>query len=145
MSLLHAEPATLTLTLPPEVWMTSNRPVRSHAHRARMVREIHARTALAAGEAGLHRLDGPVHVMWSIRYPKGTGWLHGDAANAHPTAKAILDGLVLVGVLPGDGPRFVRYETFARGENLIYPRLHDVDLTLVQLGHDDAPATDLML
>lgn len=110
---------TLVVDVPRALWLTSNRPITHHGQRSRLVAQLHRTVALAAIGQRLTRHDGPVHATWTIRYPKGTGWTHGDAANAHPTCKALLDGLVLEKYLEGDGPRFVRAETYTRGDNLV--------------------------
>lgn len=121
----------VTVTVPADLWMSANRPVLKTGHRSRIVRELHHRTALAATAVRLTAHDTPVFVVWTVRYPRGVGWTHGDATNAHPTCKAILDGLVEHGYIPGDGPRQVIAETYRRGPNLDVPELHDIVLELV--------------
>lgn len=119
----------LTFTIPPESWLTSNRHGIHRGQRARIVRELHAVAILTARCAGMKPVSGPVAAEWTVRYPKGVSWLHGDAANAQPTTKALLDGLV-DHWLPGDGPQHVVAETFRRGPNLDRPRDHEIALTL---------------
>lgn len=121
--------STLTFTVPPELWLTSNRHGIHRGQRARIVRDLHALVAAAATVSRLKPVSGPVRATWTIRYPKGVSWLHGDAANAQPTTKACLDALV-PRWLPGDGPLHVVAETFTRGPNLDVARLHEVQLTL---------------
>ena len=75
-------------------------------------------------------LAGQYLVDWTVRYPKGVRRDKGDPANAHPTTKALLDGLVRAEVLEDDGPLFVVAETFRRGPNLTVPRLHQIRLVL---------------
>lgn len=126
--------SALTLTIPPALWLTSNRPIKVHAHKARIVRGLHELAWFEARRQRLGRdgrLNGPMHAHWTIAYPKGVGWTHGDAANAHPTCKALLDGLVPIW-LPGDGPRHIVAETYRRGPNLDVPSLHGVVLELTQ-------------
>lgn len=121
----------VTFTIPPALWMTSNRPIANHAHKARIVRRLHD---IAADMAMVQHLDrfGPAQLdaIWFIAYPKGTGWTHGDAANAHPTCKALLDGLVPKW-LDGDGPNSVVVESYTRAPNATLARIHDVTLRLV--------------
>ena len=119
----------LTFTIPPESWLTSNRHGIHRGQRARIVRELHAVAILAARCADMKPVSGPVAAEWTIRYPKGVSWLHGDAANAQPTTKALLDSLVPRWI-EGDGPRHVVSETFRRGPNLDRPRDHEIALTL---------------
>lgn len=119
----------VTFTIPPDLWLTANRHSINRGHRARVVRDIKTLAASTAMAARLHPYPGPVAVHWIIRYPKGVGWKHGDAVNAHPTTKALLDALVPKW-LRGDGPRDVIAETFQRGPNLTVPRLHEITLVL---------------
>lgn len=134
----------LTLTIPRNLWMSSNRPITNHGQRTSIKDGLHA---LAAREAEARRLtarDRPVMTVWTIRYPKGTGWVHGDAANAHPTCKAILDGLTAKGYLVGDGPRHVIAETYRRGPNLDQgDGLHAVVLELVDAAAVESVAGDV--
>lgn len=117
--------STVVLDVAKRDWMSSNRPVKHHGHRQSIRDRLHDQTILTARAARLKPFDGPVSVVWTIAYPKGVGWVHGDAANAHPTCKAILDALV-PRWLEGDGPRFVVSETFRRGPNLDVPAIHRV-------------------
>lgn len=124
---------TLAFTVPKRLWLSSNRPVLNVGHRGRIVRALHQIAIDAAAEIDMEPIDVRVHTVWTIHYPKGVGWQHGDAANAHPTTKALLDGLVEGGWLQGDGPRYVRPETFDRGPNLTIPGDHLVALELTPL------------
>lgn len=107
----------VTFTIPKSLWLTSNRHGIDRGHRARIVRDLHELGATSALIARLQPHDGPVAAEWTVRYPKGVSWQHGDAANAQPTTKALLDSLV-PRWLPGDGPRHITAETFVRGINL---------------------------
>src|SRR5687768_1651785 len=109
--------STLTFTIPPESWLTSNRHGIHRGQRARIVRELHAVAQITAISARMKPIVGPVAVDWTVCYPKGVSWVHGDAANAQPTTKALLDALV-PRWLEGDGPRVVIAERFQRGPNL---------------------------
>lgn len=120
----------LTLDIPRNLWMSSNRPIANHGHRKRIIDGLHA---LAAGQAMVQRLQpvtGPYFAAWTIHYPKGVRRDKGDAANAHPTTKACLDALV-PRWLEDDGPQHVVTESFTRGPNLDVPSIHRVALVLV--------------
>ncbi len=119
----------VTVVIPKRLWLTSNRHGIHRGHRAAIVRELHELGATAAMLSRLTPTTGPVAVEWTVRYPKGVSWLHGDAANAQPTTKALLDSLV-PRWLPGDGPRHVVAETFRRGLNLDRPGDHEIALVL---------------
>lgn len=120
---------TVTVVIPKPLWLTSNRHAVNRGHRAAIVRGIKDEMFKAAYRARLSTYDGPVAAEWTIRYPKGVSWLHGDAANAQPTTKACLDALVPQW-LPGDGPLHVVAETFTRGPNLDRPSDHEITLLL---------------
>ena len=120
---------SLTFTIPPDAWLTSNRHGIHRGQRARIVRELHAVAAITAQCARLTRISGPVAVDWTVHYPKGVRRDKGDASNAQPTCKALLDGLV-PRWLEDDGPLHVVAETYRRGPNLTDPRLHEIRLTL---------------
>lgn len=120
----------VTFAIPKALWLTSNRHTTNRPHRARIVRDLHD---LAAMTAVLERLErfgaGPVRCDWTIRYPKGVSWAHGDAANAQPTTKALLDGLV-PRFLDGDGPLIVVAEEYRRGPNLDRKSDHEIRLVI---------------
>lgn len=119
----------LTFTIPPESWLTSNRHGIHRGQRARIVRELHAVSIITALSAGLEPISGPVRADWVVRYPKGVSRSKGDASNAQPTTKALLDGLV-PRWLEDDGPQHVVAEEFRRGPNLTRPRDHEITLVL---------------
>lgn len=121
---------TLTFTIPADLWLTSNRQSNNRGHRARIVRDLQNVAIVAAREAGAIGMTGPVSVDWTVRYPKGVRKDKGEASNAQPTTKALLDGLVAVGLLEDDGPKFVTSERFTRGPNLDVPSLHEIRLVL---------------
>lgn len=121
---------TLTFTIPPECWLTSNRHSTNRGHRARQVNALHDLAILTARAARVVGIIGPVAVDWTVRYPKGVRRDKGEASNAQPTTKALLDGLVAVGLIADDGPLHVVSERFQRGPNLTVPRLHKVRLVL---------------
>lgn len=121
---------TLTFTIPPSLWLTANRAPHNRGHRSRQVADLQAIAALVAREHRVEPIVGPVAVDWTIAYPKGVRRDKGDASNAQPTTKALLDGLVRAQILEDDGPLHVVYERFRRGPNLTTPRLHEVRLVL---------------
>ena len=120
----------LTFTIPPDLWLSANRQIPNHGLRRRLIDGIHDIAYAELRKAGIKPIAGPVHADWTIRYPKGVRRDKGDATNAHPTTKAILDALVTAGVLEDDGPLHVVAETFRRGPNLDVPRLHEIHLVL---------------
>lgn len=121
---------TLTFTIPPSLWLTSNRAPHNRGHRARQVADLQAIAAMIAREQGATPITGPVTADWTVRYPKGVRRDKGDATNAQPTTKACLDGLVKAGVLEDDGPLHVVRESFQRGPNLTVASLHEITLVL---------------
>ena len=120
---------TLTFTIPPVLWLTSNRHAVNRGHRAAIVRDLHQIATGVATAAHLKPLAGPVVASWTVRYPKGVRTDKGEASNAQPTTKALLDGLV-PRWLPDDGPLHVTSERFRRGPNLAVARLHEIHLVL---------------
>jgi len=121
--------ATITVDVPRELWLSSNRPVRIHAHKARIVRALHVLGHAAAVRAHLTPQQGPLVACWTVQYPRGVRWDKGDAANSAPTTKALLDALVPTW-LADDGPRDIAEERFRRGPNLTVPGIHRVTLEL---------------
>lgn len=121
--------AELTVVVPRNLWMSSNRPIRNHGHRASTVRAIqHLAAGVAMGNR-MRPITGPYLADWTIHYPKGVRRDRGDAANAHPTCKAILDALV-PRWLEDDGPQHVVRESYQRGPNLDITGAYQVRLVL---------------
>ena len=123
---------TLTFTIPPSLWLTSNRAPHNRGHRARQVADLQAIAALIARTQGATPIVGPVAAEWEVRYPKGVRRDKGDPVNASVTTKALMDGIVRAGVLEDDGPLHVTSETFRRGPNLTVASLHEITLTLTK-------------
>jgi hypothetical protein len=119
----------VTFPIPANLWLTSNRHTVNRGHRARIVANLHELASECALEQNLGTLTGRVYVDWEIRYPKGVRTDKGDASNAQPTTKALLDGIVHAGHLVDDGPKYVVSETFRRGPNLAHRGIHEVRLT----------------
>lgn len=131
---------TLTFVIPKESWLTSNRHGIHRGQRARIVREIHSiamRLVTVPELADAEPIAGPVAAHWTVRYPKGVSRSKGDASNAQPTTKALLDGLVQAGLLEDDGPLHVASETFTRGPNLDRQGDHEIALTF--FSHQERP------
>jgi hypothetical protein len=121
--------STLTVTVPTNLWMSANRPIANHGHKARIVRDIHTLVTTEAIRQKLTPTQGLVAVDWFIAYPKGTRRDKGEASNSQPTCKAILDALV-PRWLPDDGPAYVTSERYQRVGNLTVSRDHVVQLVL---------------
>ncbi len=126
----------VTFTIPANVWLTANRPAQNMAHRSRLVTYLHSIASLAARSQGLVPAVGRVAAHWTVRYPKGVRLDKGEASNAQPTTKALLDGLVKAGYLTDDGPKWVSAEHFERGPNLDRASDHEIHLTLTPEGID---------
>lgn len=122
----------LTFTIPKALWLTSNRQITNRGYRQRIVHDLHWLAIAAAQQARIAPISGPVALDWTVRYPKGVRADKGDAANAHPTTKALLDGLVSVKLLADDGPQHVIAETFRRGPNLDRASDHEIELVLTR-------------
>lgn len=125
--------ATLTITIPPQFWLTQNRAIPNHHARRARVNAIHELTAMAARNQQLATIPTPCKATWTIQYPKGTG--PADPVNASPTTKACLDALVPVW-LARDDSKHVVSETFQRGPNLDVSKSHVVTLELTTTQED---------
>ena len=122
--------STVTFRIPPRLWLTSNRHHTDRKHRAAIVRELHEVAGWTIRQAHLTPHTSPVRVDWTVHYPKGVRLDKGEASNAQPTTKALLDAAVSLGVLTDDGPRWVLSETFQRGPNLTIRGEHHITLTI---------------
>lgn len=118
----------LTVTIPRALWLTSNRQIGNRGYRARLVSDLQGLAILAA--RGHDPIEGTVAALWTVRYPRGVRTDKGEASNAQPTTKALLDGIVRAGLIEDDGPAWVVSETFQRGPNLDRPRDHEITLRL---------------
>lgn len=119
----------LTFTIPKALWLTSNRQIQNRGYRQRIVGDLQQIAALAA--RGREPIAGRVAAHWTVRYPRGVRRDKGEASNAQPTTKALLDGLVRVGLIEDDGPAWIVSETFTRGPNLDRPSDHEIHLVLM--------------
>lgn len=79
--------------------------------RSKLAKTWHRMVQIEVSRQKLSKYDGryPVDVKCSVRFQKGARMT--DADNCSPTAKLILDGLVLCGVIANDSPRYVRSVT----------------------------------
>lgn len=118
----------LTFTIPKALWLTSNRNISNRGYRQRIVGDLQQIAAIAA--RGHAPIAGVVVATWTVAYPKGVRLDKGEASNAQPTTKALLDGIVKAGLIEDDGPKWVLSETFQRGPNLDRPSDHEVTLAL---------------
>lgn len=119
---------TLEFDIPKALWLTSNRQIANRGYRQRIVTDLQLLAALVARD--LPYIEGRVAAHWTVRYPKGVRRDKGEASNAQPTTKALLDGLVKVGLIADDGPAWIVSETFERGTNLDRPHDHEIRLVL---------------
>lgn len=124
----------IDFTIPKACWLTSNRQIAHRGYRQRLVLDLQ-RIAWNAAR-GLPPIVSQVAAHWTVSYPKGVRRDKGEASNAQPTTKALLDGLVIAGLLEDDGPAWVLSETFERGPNLDRPSDHTIRLVLTP---QDAP------
>lgn len=92
----------------------SERLARSHWSKANAVKRDETDMAMwCAKEAGLKPVDGPVEIMLEFNeevkfYKNGRRKKLRDCDNVQGAAKPIIDGLVKAGVIPDDGPVWVR-------------------------------------
>ena len=119
----------LIFNVPKPLWLTANRHHANRGYRARIVSDLHQLAAATAISQRLDTITGLVALDWTVRYPKGVRTDKGEASNAQPTCKALLDGLVPA-YLPDDGPQWVVSETYRRGPNLTRTGDHEIRLAI---------------
>ena len=90
---------TLTIDVPRTIWLSSNQRLhwRTKADRTQALRTL---ANVTARNTGLKPIDGPVTITTHIGYPPNVHRV--DPGNAHPTSKALIDGLVDAGILTDD-------------------------------------------
>lgn len=118
---------SIRFEIPAQWWMSANRPITDHGHRARLRSNLHSLAIVRAHQEHLRSFDRAA-LTWEISYPKGTGLKTGDPTNATPTTKPLLDGLVKARIFPDDCPLYITAETFTRGPNHETRRGHTVTL-----------------
>lgn len=102
-------PDMLTILIPASEWLSAN-DRRHWAEKARRTKALRTRGFVIARASGLRGL-GSTLVTAEVGYPRAG---RADPANAAPTVKALLDGLVDAGVWRDDdsehvvGPHFIR-------------------------------------
>lgn len=128
---------TLKFTIPAEWWLSANQ--RMHwapkATATRMLRTLGSSTAHVEKVRGL----GTCHVAAFIGYPRGG---KADPANAAPTVKALIDGLVDAGVWPDDDSTYVVGPTYLRDPSSGQPGVHTVRLVMTSQEIPWLPPTD---
>lgn len=120
--------AELSVTVPASAWFTSNRFPTNRGHHARMKAELRILATAAHRAAGRPRLEGPVHVCWSIGYPPRA--TDADPANAQPVTKPLLDQWVRDGLIVDDSRRHVVAEEFRWEPRAAPPGTHTVRATI---------------
>lgn len=117
----------LTLTLHPAVWLTANQRLHwsTRMRRTRMLRALAASEARITGAAGKRLGASTVTAM--IGYPTQT---RADPANAAPTVKAIIDGLVDARVWDDDDHRHIPSVAFTRDPQKAPKGTHTVTLII---------------
>lgn len=116
-----------TIALHPALWLTANQRLHwsTRMRRTRMLR------AYAASQARIHRLAGrqlgASTVTAVIGYPTAT---RADPANAAPTVKAIIDGLVDAGVWDDDDHLHIPSVAFERDPQKSPKGTHTITLII---------------
>lgn len=118
---------TLTIQVHKVLWLTANQ----RLHWSKRMRRTRILRAYAASEARIHGLAGrhlgPSIVTAVIGYPN-TG--RADPANAAPTVKAIIDGLVDARVWDDDDHLHIPSVAFTRNPNKTPKGTHTVTLII---------------
>lgn len=100
----------ISITVPNDEWVTANG--RYHwAVKARKTKALRTRAMFLARSKRL-RVETPTLLTVMVGYPTNT---RADMENAHPTVKAIIDGLVDADALPDDSSQYIVATTWARG------------------------------
>lgn len=124
--------STLELEIPRDWWMTSNQ--RLHwAAKAKRTRWIRQAAALAARGTRHHR---QAHVTAYVAYPRNN---RADPANAYPTIKAAIDGLVDAGVLGDDDSTHLPALTIRRDPPTGRTGLYRIRLVLTRPAKETTP------
>lgn len=111
MTAENADVWVLVIPAPTE-WINANN--RRHwAAKASLTATWRHAAGWQARAARLPRLTGPVHVTAIVHRADQR---RADAANCSDTVKAVIDGLVDAGVLPGDHDQVIRSTTIVPGE-----------------------------
>lgn len=117
----------LRFSIPDTWWMSSND--RTHwAEKARRTRALRDLGNVTAHRDGIREL-GTTHVAAFIGYPRNG---KADPANAAPTVKALIDGMVDAGVWPDDDSTYVIGPTYLRDKASGQAGVHTVRLLLTR-------------
>ena len=118
---------TLTIQVQKPLWLTANQ----RLHWSTRMRRTRLLRAYAASEARIHGLSGqrlgPSVVTAVISYPAAT---RADPANAAPTVKAIIDGLVDARVWDDDDHTHIPSVAFTRDPHKSPKGAHTVTLII---------------
>jgi crossover junction endodeoxyribonuclease RusA len=118
--------SSVTFTIPANLWLSAN--ARRHwadtAKRTKALRQMGAWNDYTASRTGSL---GTTHVAAFIGYPRN-GKV--DPANAAPTVKALIDGMVDAGVWPDDDSTHVIGPTYLRDKASGQAGVHTVRLVL---------------
>lgn len=100
----------ISISVPNDEWVTANG--RYHwAEKARRTRALRTRAKFLAKRDRL-RVETPTLLTVRVGYPTKA---RADMENAHPTVKALIDGLVDADALPDDSSQYIVATTWARG------------------------------
>lgn len=77
---------------------------------------------------------GSVHVTAWVQYPTNG---RSDPANAYPTVKALVDGMVDAGVIPDDSSKFLAGPDMRRDEGLSERGTHRIRLVIEKRADDE--------
>lgn len=120
---------SITIDIPEHEWLTANG--RYHwAVKAKRTKALRAKAARAAIQL---RTFTRAHVTAFIAYPRGG---RVDPANANPTVKAIIDGIVDAGALPDDDTSHLIGPDFRVDQPTKVKGLHRVRLVFTDQQHD---------
>ncbi len=118
---------TLTIQVPANEWISANG--RMHwRERASRTKRLRRRGWLEARRNGLLPMRR-VFLTAHVQYANGG---RADPANAYPTVKALVDGLVDFGVLTDDDSKHLPAMTFKRAPGRCERGWHVITLTLVE-------------
>lgn len=121
---------TITFTIPANLWLSANdrRHWADKAKRTRDLRSLGYAGSVFNTSPGYDVFPfGTTHVAAFIGYPRNG---KADPANAAPTVKALIDGMVDAGVWPDDDSTYVIGPTYLRDKASGQAGVHTVRLVL---------------
>ena len=118
---------TLTIQVPANEWISANDRMhwRERANRTKRLRRRGYFEAHRNGLLPMRRAFVTVHVQYATNR-------RADPANAYPTVKALVDGLVDFGVLTDDDSKHLPEMTFKRAPGRCSKGWHVITLALVE-------------